>query len=72
MPVVEFRVGDVLELRKAHPCGSARWTVVRIGADIGLVCGGCAHRVTLERRLLERRLQGFVERGGASQSDAGG
>jgi len=72
MPVVEFRVGDVLELRKAHPCGSARWTVVRIGADIGLVCRGCARRVTLERRLLERRLQGFVERGFVERGGAGG
>ena len=64
-PPVEFRVGDRLTLAKAHPCGSSTWQVVRLGADIGLVCEGCQHRVLIERRQLERRLKGFVERGTA-------
>ena len=64
MTVVDFQPGDLLELRKAHPCGSRRWSVVRIGADIGIVCAGCARRVTLERRLLERRLKRVLSRGG--------
>ena len=63
-PPVEFRVGDRLTLAKAHPCGSSTWQVVRLGADIGLVCEGCQHRVLIERRQLERRLKGFIERGG--------
>lgn len=62
-PVVEFRVGDRLILTRTHPCGSAAWSVVRIGADIGLVCDGCQRRVLIERRQLERRLKEFVERG---------
>ena len=62
---VEFRVGDRITLAKAHPCGSTAWQVVRVGADIGLVCDGCKHRVLIERRQLERRLKGFVERGPA-------
>ena len=62
MTVVDFQPGDRLELRKPHPCGSRQWSVVRIGADIGIVCGGCARRVTLERRLLERRLRRVLER----------
>jgi hypothetical protein len=53
----------VLDLRRDHPCGSRRWTVVRLGADIGLVCAGCGHRVLLERRVLEHRLAAIVERG---------
>jgi len=60
---VEFRVGDRLTLTKPHPCGSNSWSIVRIGADIGLVCGGCQHRVLIERRQLERRLRAFTERG---------
>jgi len=64
-PPIEFRVGDRLTLARRHPCGSTRWQVVRIGADIGLVCDGCSHRVLVERRQLERRLRGFVERGPA-------
>ena len=62
-PVVEFIAGDRVQLRKPHPCGSSTWKVVRIGADIGLVCDGCGRRVLLERRDLERRLVAFLERG---------
>lgn len=58
--VVEFHLGDVVRLRKPHPCGGDTWTVVRLGADIGLQCLTCQHRVLLERRLVERRLRAFV------------
>lgn len=54
---------DVVRLRKPHPCGSHEWTVVRLGADIGLRCHGCEHRVMLSRRTLEKRLKAFVRRG---------
>jgi hypothetical protein len=51
MPVmIEVAVGDTVRLRKVHPCGSSIWVVTRIGADIGLKCQGCAHRVMLTRR----------------------
>jgi hypothetical protein len=54
---------DVVRLRKPHPCGSFEWTVVRLGADIGLICVGCGRRVLLPRRDLEKRLKAFVSRG---------
>ena len=53
---LDLRLGDLLTLAKPHPCGSRAWRVVRLGADIGLVCAGCAHRVLIERRQLERRV----------------
>ncbi len=56
-------IGDVVRLRKPHPCGSFEWTVVRLGADIGLRCSGCDHRVLLSRRDLHKRLKTFVSRG---------
>jgi hypothetical protein len=56
-------IGDVVRLRKPHPCGSHEWTVVRLGADIGLRCLGCEHRVLLSRRDLQKRLKTFVSRG---------
>lgn len=62
-PILELRLGDRLTLAKQHPCGSREWEVVRLGADIGLRCSGCGRRVLLERRALERRFKGFVERG---------
>ena len=58
----EFHIGDVIRLRKPHPCGGSDWSVVRIGADIGLRCTTCAHRVMLPRSDVERRLQTFVSR----------
>lgn len=58
-------IGDVVRLRKPHPCGSHDWTVVRLGADIGLRCHGCGRRVLLPRRDLEKRLKTFLERGPA-------
>ena len=55
--VVPFAVGDKVELRKPHPCGSSTWEVYRIGADIGLLCSGCGRRVMLERPLVQRRMK---------------
>ena len=60
---LELFLRDVVRLRKPHPCGGFDWTVVRLGADIGLRCLGCNRRVLLPRRELERRLKLFVSRG---------
>jgi len=57
---VEIKVGDIVRLRKAHPCGSDEWEVVRVGADIGLKCLKCQRRVLLERGVFERRVKEFV------------
>ena len=65
---LDVYLGDVVRLRKPHPCGGDLWTVVRLGADIGIRCGTCGRTVLLERRLLERRLRGFVERGAGFSS----
>lgn len=61
--VVEFRLNDLVRLRKPHPCGSDQWRIIRLGADIGLRCQGCDRRVLLDRVILERRLKTFLERG---------
>ncbi|HEY8170015.1 MAG TPA: DUF951 domain-containing protein [Candidatus Limnocylindria bacterium] len=60
---LDLRIGDVLRLRKEHPCGSREWSVVRLGADIGLVCAGCGHRILMDRLDVERRVIETVERG---------
>jgi hypothetical protein len=54
-PVLTLLLGDVVRLRRAHPCGGSTWQVDRLGADIGLRCQGCGRHVLLERRTLERR-----------------
>ncbi|MDY0125600.1 MAG: DUF951 domain-containing protein [Anaerolineaceae bacterium] len=53
----EINVGDKVRLRKAHACGGYEWEVVRLGADFGLVCLTCGHKVFLSRRDLQRRLK---------------
>ena len=67
MPL-DFQVGDIVRLRKPHPCGGYDWEIVRLGADIGLKCQTCQHRVLLTRRELEKRLRTFVQHT-ADQSD---
>ena len=62
-PVLELLLGDVVRLRRAHPCGGSEWQVDRLGADIGLRCRTCRRHVLVERRQLERRIASFVERG---------
>ena len=61
--IIDFRMQDVVRLRKPHPCGGFEWEVVRLGADIGVRCLTCKRRVLLERRVLEKRLKAFVSRG---------
>lgn len=61
--VLDMRVGDVLRMRRKHPCGSLDWQVVRVGADIGMVCQGCGRRVLMRRDVLRRRVKAFLERG---------
>jgi len=56
---IEIKPGDIVRLRKAHPCGSYDWEVVRVGADIGLKC---QRRVLLERGVFERRVKEFVSK----------
>jgi len=56
-------MGDIVRLKKPHPCGSYEWQVVRLGADIGIKCLKCQHRVLLTRSVFERRVKEFISRG---------
>ncbi len=56
MPM-DIRVGDRLTMKKAHPCGSAEWLVLRIGADFRLRCCGCGHEVMGARSRFERNIR---------------
>lgn len=53
----DLQMNDHLRLRKPHPCGSYEWMVIRLGADIGLECKVCKHRVMLTRRELMKRMK---------------
>src|SRR4051794_16552889 len=53
MAVIDLYIDDVVRLRKPHPCGGYEWRIVRLGADIGVKCLRCNHRVLIERPVLE-------------------
>jgi hypothetical protein len=59
---IGMKLGDTVRLRKAHPCGSYEWEVVRVGADIGLKCLKCQRKVLLARDVFKRRVKEFVSK----------
>ncbi|HTY82532.1 MAG TPA: DUF951 domain-containing protein [Dehalococcoidales bacterium] len=60
--VLEVKPGDVVRLKKVHPCGGYDWQVIRIGADIGIKCLKCGRRVLLERSVFQRRVKELISR----------
>ena len=63
----EIRLGDVVRMRKPHPCGSTDWQVVRLGADIGIRCLGCSRRVLLPRPQFIRQVKTLLKQGPAPE-----
>lgn len=55
-------LGDIVQMRKAHPCGSDIWTVIRTGADIKIRCHGCKRIVMMDRETFTKRKKRLVER----------
>lgn len=63
----EIRLGDIVRMRKSHPCGGADWEVVRLGADIGIRCQGCSRRVLLPRPQFIRQVKTLLKQGPAPE-----
>ena len=59
----EVRLGDVVRMRKPHPCGGSEWEVVRLGADIGIRCRVCRRRVLLPRSQFLRQVKTLIQHG---------
>ena len=49
-----YEVGDIVKLKKQHPCGSSEWEILRVGADFRLKCVGCGHQIMIARKLVEK------------------
>jgi hypothetical protein len=58
-----FQVGDVIRMKKQHPCGGWTWEIVRTGADISLKCLTCGHQVVIPRRKLEKAVKTVLSEG---------
>lgn len=57
---MDLEVGQVIKLKKAHPCGENRWEILRVGMDFRLKCMGCARQVMVPRKLVEKNFKGFL------------
>ena len=55
----KYAVGDIVTLKKQHPCGSKDWEILRVGADFRLQCMGCGHMVMISRKLVEKNDRGL-------------
>lgn len=67
-PPLDLHLGDIVQMRKPHPCGGDRWRVVRLGAEIGIRCLTCDRKVLLPRSTFERRVKRFIEHAPADNS----
>lgn len=60
---MDIQVGNILKLKKKHPCGSQEWEVLRIGADFRLKCRGCGHQIMIARPALEKNVREIKDAG---------
>lgn len=69
MTIPKINVGDTLELKKNHPCGEKRFTVMRVGSDIRIVCCGCGRDMTLPREKLEKAIKKIIPKSSMETSN---
>ena len=69
---MEYAVGDIVKLKKAHPCGSNEWEILRTGADFRLKCKGCGHQIMIARKLVEKNTRGLRKKEEKTADTGGG
>ena len=52
-----YNLNDIVEMKKAHPCGTNEWKIIRLGADIRIKCVGCQHSVMIPRREFKKKIK---------------
>lgn len=67
--VNKYNVGDVVQLKKSHPCGEDKWEIMRVGVDFRIKCLGCQRQVWLPRREFERRVKKVVSTAGEENKE---
>ena len=61
---MEYNVGDIVELKKVHPCGSKNWEITRVGVDFKLKCLGCSHVILVERPRALKMIKKIIQKNG--------
>ena len=59
---MDIRIGDVLTMKKTHPCGNKNFKILRVGSDVRIVCLECSRDMTIDRIKLEKSIKKFIER----------
>lgn len=62
MQILKIGVGDVLEMKKPHPCGNKKFKVMRVGSDVRIICEGCGRDMTLDRIKLEKSVKQILSK----------
>ncbi|MCR4705879.1 MAG: DUF951 domain-containing protein [Lachnospiraceae bacterium] len=52
-----YEVGDLITMKKQHPCGASEWEILRVGADFRLKCTGCGHQIMLARKMVDKSVK---------------
>lgn len=58
----KLQIGDVIKMKKQHPCGTNEWSILRTGMDFRLKCEGCGRQVMLARKLVEKNFRGYIKK----------
>ena len=58
----QYEVGDIVKLKKPHPCGSHEWEILRVGADFRLKCTGCGHQIMVPRKMVEKNTKNLIKK----------
>ncbi|WP_443770156.1 DUF951 domain-containing protein [Anaerostipes sp.] len=59
---MEFQIGDIIKMKKQHPCGENQWEILRVGMDFRLKCQGCGRQVMVSRKSVEKNFRGFIKK----------
>ena len=59
---MDFSIGDIIKMKKQHPCGSSEWEVLRVGMDFRLKCMGCGHQIMIPRTKVEKSVKSIVKK----------
>ena len=68
---MDFSVGDIVQMKKSHPCGSAQWEILRTGIDFRIKCCGCGHMVMLPRAKFEKNVKKSFQKSNKKQGIRG-
>jgi hypothetical protein len=67
MENADYALNDIVQMKKAHPCGTNRWQIIRVGADIKIQCTGCGHIVMMSRHNFNKRVKKVLEKADNTQ-----